>query len=337
MQLPYGKLATSRRGPADLKEVNEAIAKDGMNGYLRVSVFDKSAVSECVAVYLAGRLVMAFASDGSADRKDPDYRQINEAICKENAIIEVCQLPDKQVKLLQDVYREFRIAVQAPAPAAVPAAPAKPAPREPPRVAAPTPGQEEKVRPMPMPEIRGRFVRAEEIADLDEYVQRHPGETGHLLFMVQANGRLEEQHIILIKGKIETAYNERASGLELVEILKGVSGLAEFYSVDEAVLTAIVGRRGRSPAPSAAGKQPERLAPERQPQAERPAGIGIPAREVLESSRRMDDIGRAVGEISGFMEDDMAMMRKVEREFASHVDELLSKLELSHLRSRKKK
>jgi hypothetical protein len=51
----------------------------------------------------------------------------------------------------------------------------------------------------------------------------------------------------------------------------------------------------------------------------------------------MDDIGRAVGEISGFMEDDMAMVRKVEREFASHVDELLSKLELSHLRSRKKK
>jgi hypothetical protein len=50
-----------------------------------------------------------------------------------------------------------------------------------------------------------------------------------------------------------------------------------------------------------------------------------------------DDINRAVDEISGSMEDDMAMVRKVEREFAGHVDELLIKLELSHLRSRKKR
>ena len=224
MQLPYGTLASSHRGAADMKVLGETIAKDGLTGYLRVSVFDKSAVRECVIVYNGGMPVISFASDGTTDRKDPDYRHMDEAIRKEQAIVEVCHLQDKQVKLLQDIYREF-----APAQAA---APVKPAAKEPPRVTA-TPRQEEKVRPAQearpaqAPEIRGRFVRAENIGDLGEYMQKHPGETGHLLFMTQLNGRQEEQHIILIKGRIEVAYNDRASGPELLEKLKGVPGQAE--------------------------------------------------------------------------------------------------------------
>jgi hypothetical protein len=319
MQLPYGTLASSHRGAADLKEFGEAIAKDGLTGYLRVSVFDKSAVSECVIVYNGGRPVMSFASDGTTDHKDPDYRLMNDAIRKEQAIVEVCHLQDKQVKLLQDVYREFALA-----PAA---APTKPAAKEPPPVAA-TPRHEEKARPATAPEIRGRFVRAENIENLAGYLQKHPGETGHLLFMAQMNGRQEEQHILIINGSAEVAYNDGATGPELLEKLKGVPGQTEFYAVDEKLLTSICGKYSRNLSQQA---EKERPAP----------GIGIPARELLESARPMvsfaqDDINRAVDEISGSMEDDMAMVRKVERDFAGHVDELLSKLELSHLRSRKK-
>ncbi len=325
MQLPHGTLASSHRGSADLKELGEAIAKDGLTGYLRVSVFDRSAVNECVIVYSGGKPVMSFASDGTTDRKDPDYRHMDEAIGKELAIVEVCHLQDKQVKLLQDVYREFAVAP-------VVAAPPKPAvrepPREPPRVMA-TPKQEEKGRPVAAPEIRGRFVRAESVGDLQEYLRRHPGETGRLLYMTQVNGRQEEQQILIIKGRIEVAYNDRSAGPELLEKLKGVPGQTEFYAVDEALLASVAGRYARSISHPA-------------PEKEKPAaGIGIPARDLLESARPMsstarEDINRAVDEISGGMEDDIALVRKVERDFAGHVDELLSKLELSHLRSRKK-
>jgi hypothetical protein len=281
-------------------------------------VFEKSTVKECVIVYNGGRPEMAFASDGTTDHKDPDYRLIDEAIRKEQAIVEVCQLQDKQVKLLRDVYCEFALATAA--------APAKPTAKEPPRVAV-TPKHEEKARPRAVPEIRGRFVRAEDISDLGWYLQKHPGETGHLLFMAQLKGGQEEQHILLIKGRIEAAYNDRASGQELLERLEGVPGQTEFYAVDEMLLTSICGRYARSVT--------------RQAEKARPAsGIGIPARELLESARLMgssahDDISRAVDEISGGMDDDLALVRKVERDFAGHVDELLSKLELSHLRSRK--
>lgn len=317
MQLPYGTLAASRRGPADLKETGEIIAKDSLTGYLRVSVFGSSAVHECVIVYLAGRPVMAFASDGTADRKDPDLRHMSEAIRKDNAIVEICQLQDKQVKLLQDLYCEFAIATPADGP---PAPQARPAPNKPPR-AAPV------ARAASVPEVRGRFVRAENAGDLDEYLRRHPGDTGHLIFIAQANGRLEEHHVILIKGRIETAYTDRTSGPEVLEKLKGVPGHAEFYAVDEAVLKSIVGRHAR---------------PADMPAAERQApGIGIPARDLLKASHAIEpsarnDINRTVDGISGSVEDEIAMMRRVEREFASHVDELLVRLELSHLRSRKK-
>jgi hypothetical protein len=321
MQLPYGTIASSHKGAADLKKLNEVIAQDALTGYLRVSVFDRNAMHECVIVYNAGRPVMSFVSDGTADRKDPDHRQMEEAIRKDNAIVEICKIQENQVKLLQEIYREFAVLRAA-------AAPVKPVVTEPPKAVA-APRQEKTRQAAPMPEIRGRFIRAENIGDLKEYMLRHPGETGHLLFMAQVNGRHEEQHIILIKGRIEFAYNDRTSGPELLERLKGIPGQTEFYAVEEALLASIVGRYARTTTQPAAER--EKPAP----------GIGISAKDLLEASRTVtsharEDINRAVGEISGSMDDDIAMVRRVEREFASHVDELLSKLELSHLRSRKK-
>jgi hypothetical protein len=330
MQLPHGTLVNSHRGPLGMKELGESIARDGLTGYLRVSVFDKSTVRESVVVYVTGKPSLAFASEGSSDRMDPDLKLMEEAIRKDNAIVEVCKLADKQVKLLQDLYRDFAVA-----PAMAPVKPVpKEAPKGPPAAAPATAAtrREEKPRAMPMPEIRGRFVRAESITGLDEYVRKHPGETGHLLFLAQRDGKVEEEHIIIIRGKIEMTYNDHASGQGLLERLKGSSGHAEFYAVSEALLTSIIGRQMKVPQSAVPAAKPERPAP----------GIGIPAKDLLESSWPpalpvRDDISRTIDEISGGMEDDLAMVRKVERDFASHVDELLCKLELSHLRTRKKR
>ncbi|OPY29102.1 MAG: hypothetical protein A4E28_01089 [Methanocella sp. PtaU1.Bin125] len=331
MQLPHGTLINSQRGPLSLTQLGASAAKEELTGYVRVSVFEKSSVRECVVVYATGKPVMAFASEGASDFRDPAQRLIEEALRKDNAIVEVCRLADKQVKLLQDLYRDFAVAPE-PAPAAQ--APAsKEALKRPSLASAVTPPRrEEKVRAMPMPEIRGRFVRAEKVAGPDEYVQKYPGETGHLLFLGQWNGKVEEAHIILIRGKIEAAYNERTSGQGLLESISGVSGHAEFYAVDEALLTSIIGRQARAAAAAAPAAGPVNPAP----------GIGIPAKDLLQIARPQavpvsDEISRTVDEVSGGMDDDLAMVRKVEREFASHVDELLNKLELSHLRARIKR
>ncbi len=330
MQLPHGTLVNSRRGPVGLKELGESIAGDGLTGYLRVSVFDKSMVRESVIVYVAGKPALAFASAGASDRGDPDLKLMGEAIGKDNAIVEVCKLSDGQVKLLQDMCCEFAIAKAAPPVKAVP----KEAPKEPPAAAhaAAASRHEDRPRKVSMPEIRGRFVRAETIASLDEYSHRHPGETGHLLFLAQVNGKVEEEHIIVVRGKIEAAYNGHDSGHGLLESLKGISGHAEFYTVDEALLTSIIGRQAKSSPAAAKTAKTEKPVP----------GIGIPAKDLLESPwppalPARDDISRTMDEISGGMEDDLAMVRKVERDFACHVDELLNKLELSHLRTRKKR
>ena len=345
MQLPYGTLSASYRGPRDLREVGEGLGKERLTGYLRVSAFEKGGVCEYVVVYAAGKPVMAFASVGAADRKDPDSRLMTAAIGRDNAIVEVCQLQDKQVKLLQDLYREFAVtpAPAAPAPLvkAAPKESPREAPREAPRAAlGATPRPEDRPRPAQAPEVRGRFVRAEEIGSLDDYMLRHPGETGHLLLMIPRNGRAEEEHVILIRGKIEAAYNAATSGPGLWQDLRASPGQAEFYAVDEALLTSIIGRYTR--ATSARPAEPQATGPA-QPQVIRPAAVvGIPARDLLEGPRRVtppvwDDGGPGTGDGDGGIEDDIAMVRKVEHDFAGHVDELLSKLELSHLRSRKKR
>lgn len=330
MQLPHGTLVNSHRGPVSLQELGLSVGRDELTGYVRVSVFDRSVVRESVAVYLSGKPVMAFASDGSTDCRDPDQKLMQEATRRDNAIIEICRLADRQVKLLQDLYHDF---VLAPATAPVKAARME-APKEVP-VASPAAvmaRREEKARYAPMPEIRGRFVRAANIADLDNYVRDHPDETGHLMLLAQRGQKVEEEHIIIIRGKIEAAYNDNMSGPGLLESLKGVAGMAEFYAVDEALLTSIIARQTRAATAAAPAAKAERPAPV----------IGIPAKDLLESSRLQaapvhEEIGRTADEISGGIEDDLAMVRRVERDFAGHVDELLCKLELSHLRMRKKR
>lgn len=327
MQLPRGTLASSYRGPTALKNLNESIARDSLTGYLRASAFSKETVSECVIVYKSGKPAMSFVSDGAVDHKDDDFHMIEGVLKMEGSIVEVCKLADRQVDLLLELYGEFAI-VSKPLPVA-PLPVAKHIVQETTR---PMPGAIPKARPRSllrekMPDIRGRFIRSEQAGSVSEYMQRHPGETGHLLVTGLREGKHEECHVILINGRIEIAYNDSTVGPELAE---GFSdGNVEFYVLDETVLASVLGKHAR--------KESDFTRIEPLTGAERPA-LGIPARELLEKSAAMsipmkDDINRAVDEISVAMEDDVAMMRRVERDFANHVDELLNKLELSHLKS----
>lgn len=325
MQLPRGTLMGSNRGPIALRTLNDTLAKEGFTGYLRVSMFARDQISEGVIVYRAGKPVMSFVSDGAVDHVDEEARTLEAFIGTEGSTVEVCRLVDRQVELLLELYHEFAIS-QKPAQAGPQAEPA-PASQPEPHAAAPRKPQDRPAPPAGMPDIRGRFVRSEPAGNVGEYLRRHPGETGHLLFAGKRDGRAEECHIIIIEGQVEIAYNDDGVGPQLAEGL--ADGTVEFYAVDRPVLASVLARHLKK-----AGV-PQKAEPAGQ--ADRPV-LGIPARALLEKSGMpatpvKEDINRAVDEISNSMEDDVAMVHKVERDFAGHVDDLLSKLELSHLRA----
>lgn len=380
MQLPRGTLAKNNRGPATLASVTEPIATESLTGYLRVSIFSDNA-SECVVVYLTGKPVMAFVTDAGGERPDPGMRGIAAAIQQADAIIEVCTLGEKQVSLLRELYGNLGYVEPRPQPPAV----ETPPPRAPPAAARASPARPAQERPADrpsvrfvMPEIRGRFVRSEEVGDLRDYAALHPDDTGHLLYVVTQNGPQKEYHAIIVEGRLEIVYDDREIWTEVPASVEGVAGLAEFYAVDPLVLKSVIQRSlknihpGRQepsvpaaarfetpvavppraqpqappsvpqrlasqPAPQAERPEPTRAASPAEP-AERPRAIGIPARDILGKSRTTeaahvgDDISKTLDEISKSMDDDVAMVRKVEQDFASHVDELLEKLDLSHLR-----
>ena len=369
MQLPRGTLEKSFRGPGTLASITEGITKDSLTGYLRVSILSDNA-TECVAVYLSGKPVMAFVSSGDDDRPDPGMAGITASIRQPGCIIEICKLTEKQVALLQELYDTFayKEPLPPPKPAEKPAARPAPVAQASPRAApqAPASAARPTAARFTKPEIRGRFVRSEELEDIREYIDRYPGDTGHLLFVVGHNGTQEEHHAIITGGRIEAVYDDKGIVPGVPGWLEGIAGVAEFYAVDSGVLAAVLQRSLKSipgqatteparPVPAAAtAVRPAIAAPAepRKPPAEparietqsRQPAIGVSAKTILEKTRAPteaapveDDISRTVDELSKSMDDDIAMVRKVEQDFALHADELLEKLDLGHLRRDRRK
>jgi hypothetical protein len=376
MQLPRGTLEKSHRGPGTLVSFTESLARENLTGYLRVSILSEHA-RECVVVYLAGKPVMAFVSGVKDDEPDPGLKAITASIQQADCIIEVCRLGEKQVVLLQELYGQF--AYKEPLPPAKPAEKPVPWQSQQPPAKSPAPQARDRATTSPpsrfaKPEIRGRFVRSEELGDIREYPERYPGDTGHLLFITRQGGlQAEEQHAIISAGRIEAVYNDQSIVPNVPEWLYGVPGLAEFYSVEPAVLTSVLLRSlkgvpgissAEPPAPARQTAMPQvtpsqppyeppqarpavpeyRPAPAPAPEpASRPKNVGISAAAILEKSRPTepvhveDDITRTVDELSRSMDDDIAMVRKVEQDFALHADELLEKLDLGHLRKERRK
>ena len=399
MQLPRGTLAKSYRGPGTLASVTEKILTDNLTGYLRVSILSDNA-SECVVVYLAAKPVMAFVTRANVDKPDPGLSNITASIQQTDSIIEICKLGEKQVTLLQELYGNLVYSEPRPQPVVV----EKPVATKQPwqgraREVAPATQTPEKaiIRPQPrfiMPEIRGRFVRSEELGDIREYPDRYPGDSGHLLFIVEQDGTPEEQHVIISCGCIEAVYDNQKIVHGMPAWLEGVHGVAEFYAVEPGVLASALQRSMRSvpgisktepaapvtrqaaiPEPQnavspAISQSPSQARPQTMPalretvpekttreavpalppteapparHVDRSKTIGVPAREILEKSRLSsvgaveEDISRMVDEISKSMDDDVAMVRKVEQDFASNAGELLDKLDLGHLRKDRRK
>ncbi|HMK48023.1 MAG TPA: DUF2226 domain-containing protein [Methanocella sp.] len=395
MQLPYGTLINSYQGPKTLASVVENIIKEGLTGYLRVSIMSGDLV-ECVIVYLMGKPVMAFVIDSNGDKPDLRMATISASISREGAVIEVCKLMEKQVQLLKELYPNLiyvEPVIQQPPPPVVvtpstasapmkdrnlPAnintdqwAIAKSTPRLPVRFV--------------MPEIRGRFVRSEVISSIKEYMARYREETGHLVLIADQDGVQEEYHIIIIHGKVEAVYNDRAIAPSMPDWIAGVGGQVEFYSVEPSVLTSVLSRylrkdivtvapadRGppaqpstsRAPVPPVSVAQLPSISAEPAPEirvvtvpaiippavpaeVKRPSvpapTIGIPARDLIKKSLPTtsvavpaEEISKTVDEISKSMDNDIAMVRKVEEDFASGVEDLLEKLDLGHLKRQRK-
>jgi len=69
--------------------------------------------------------------------------------------------------------------------------------------------------------------------------------------------------------------------------------------------------------------------------------MGIPAKDLIKKSMpnaapAKEEISKTVDELSRSMDDDIAMVRKVEEDFASGVEDLLEKLDLGHLKRQRK-
>ena len=399
MQLPRGTLAKNYRGPGTMASVTENIIKDNLTGYLRVSILSDNA-SECVVIYLSAKPVMAFETRANVDRPDPGLMIITKSIQQAESIIEICMLGEKQVTLLQELYGNLAYSEPRPQPVVI----EKPVAvmqswQSRAREAAPVTQTPEKAtnKPQPrfvMPEIRGRFVRSEELGDIREYLDKYPNDTGHLLFIIEQDGTPEEQHVIIASGCIEAGYDNQKIVQGMPLWLEGVHGIAEFYEVEPGVLSSALQRARKSvpvvnrkessapvPMPTTAVESQQTFTPATSkvlpfakpqtmshiidmvtekttpevavsPRAEAlpPVGhvdrsktIGVSAREILEKSRQSsagvvgEDISRMVDEISKSMDDDLAMVRKVEQDFASNAGDLLDKLDLGHLRKDRRK
>jgi hypothetical protein len=416
MEMPHGVLLRSFNGPIPLNELNAALTKDQFTGYMRASVVNEALV-EGVLVYSSGNPVVAFTTNGKTDLLDNELNAISSVTAKDDSAIELFSLSESQIKLVLDFFSEFIIRHEPPPP------PAKPQPiaREPQRsqpVQISKPQREEKL--LGLPEVRGAFVKSENIESLRSYVNGRKDETGHVILIKQDGDGFSEYHLLLLKGRAVAAYSASphgageaysACGMGLLDQIMVMGGMVEFYYVDETLVNSIVkmyphitvtaepdsapqkieisrpeqktkevlrpdGRPYVASSPvSGAGQRPEPITrteaaahvpvtrpPERSEApkkfdilkpSEMPKPLetikpntasrqGLPSKSIFEKGDSpvfaTDGTGtpapesRSTGALKGDMDDDADFVKKVEKEFVGNVDELLKRLELSHLK-----
>jgi len=244
MEMPHGVLARSFRGPIPLNDLNSALLKDNFTGYLRASVLNEALV-ESVLVYSSGKPIVSFTSDGKTDRPDNEQNAITSVMANEDSAIELFSLNEGQIRLVLDFCREFIIRQQPPSPP-------KPQPlvREAPK---PLPVQKPKApreeKPPGLPEVRGTFVKSENVESLRSYINSRKDETGHAILIRQDRDGYSEYHILLLKGKAVAAYSTSANsagaaysayGAGLLDQIMIMSGMVEFYHIDDSIINSII-------------------------------------------------------------------------------------------------
>jgi hypothetical protein len=393
MDMPHGVLVRSFKGPIPFGDLNSALIKDSFTGFLRASLVNGK-FAEGVIVYRAGKPIIAFMSDGKADRADNEQLAIMSVAENEDSVMELFSLNDGQMRLVTDFSRDFIIKQQPPPP---PPPPPAPAPK-------PMPVQRTKPqeKPLSMPEVRGTFVKSESPANLRSYIEARKDETGHALLLRQDGKSFMEYHLLFLGGKLVAAYSSGEAGPAFLNNILAMSCVAEFYRVDESLIQSIlkmyphvsvsygpekvepvkvpvrepvrepVQEPPAPPAPQAPPKPEPKpmqvLRPDSMPyiplpaprveaaahgpvikppiKAEPPKPMETqryeraPTKAIFEKpDRHMDgSIGtpapesKSTGSLKGDMDDDADFVKKVEKEFVGNVDDLLKRLELSHLK-----
>jgi hypothetical protein len=374
MELPHGVLVRSFRGPIPLAELNSALLKDSFTGLMRASLL-KGTIVEGVIIYDTGKPVIAFTSDSRKDSPDNDQKANASVAASDDTVIELFALNEGQLRLAMDFGRDFLINLPPPPPVK-----AVEAPR-------PMPVQRPKAeKPLSFPEVRGTFAKSESTGSLRSYIETRKDETGHAVIIGQDGA--QEYHLLLLQGKVIAAYSaaSKEAGAALLNNIMHVSGVAEFYRVDEAIVHSIlrmyphVGVSFKKPSEpltlssvtpmnepvrvetwqARASRLEERADAAARPAAqealratEKPGpmethrydtiprqGIGVPAKSLFDRRDRskVEGMGmpapesKSTGTLKGDMDDDADFVKKVEKEFVGNVDDLLKRLELSHLK-----
>lgn len=322
----------SLQGPASLRDINASLLKDRFSGYVRASCFnDQGRMIECVSVYSAGGLIMSFFSDEDRDSSDRDQQLMAVIANGDGSTIEVCSLNESQIRLMTDFGKDFIIkpwqspASTAPAEKNIPA-------KEPYRTAPVKQTYDPSTRQQSLPEIRGRFIKMDKITSIKSYIESGQWNTAHIILLPA--GDENEYHIIISNGKAAAAYSHTVCGNAMMDMIDDLSGQVEIYHLDEPVIQSILKRYpailiGTVTAHMESG-----------PGDQAGRGIGISAASLLEktgiqkqASTMASHNGTVTEQRHYDIDDDVAFVKKIESDFADGVDELLKRLELSHLKA----
>lgn len=325
LQMPHGIPVKSYRGPGSIEELNDTLQKDAFTGYIRASIMEKARILEAIVVYSGGKPVQALTSENDKDRADPFLHGVTAIFKDEASIIEIFSLKDAQARLLMDFGKNFFIAPdrkpeKKPEPARpAPILEAKPVLKDVPKE--PEKKTDKTAKKTEMPGIRGRFIRSESVTGLRPFLQSRPDITGHAILVTPQGSALKDSHAIIVKGEIVGAYSDTLCGRPLMDKLMVTGGQVELYYLDEQIIGSILKQYPHiltsvEPEPETAE------APKARP-------VGIPASAFLDRSPKATKVTPVMNED---LEDDVAIVKKVETEFLCDADELLKKLELSHLR-----
>ncbi|MCD1295937.1 hypothetical protein CUJ83_13120 [Methanocella sp. CWC-04] len=335
MWLPRGTLVNSEKGPRSLKDINESFLVEKFNGYLRVSIIGSGEILEGVVVYDSGKPVISMGSNGKKELPDPELEFTSKITENEDAIIELCSLNQSQIQLMNDACKEFRIPVKTSQPAASQkteiSRDGMPAVKNQRQEAVKTNTQAVPGKRAGMPEIRGQFIKAESVPSLRSYLDERRIDAGHIIFFEKNGAGYKEYHIILLNGNVEAAYSEHHRGRELFDRIIDAGGDLEIYRIEEHVINSVL--RMYPDILIGSGQVPENKATQQtmyNMASEGRRTIGVSAKAILENAELERKVVEDDIEIDTY-DDDVALVKRVEKDFANSVDEILKKLELTHL------
>lgn len=367
MELPHGVLVKSFKGPIQLSDMNAGFMKEAFTGFMRVSII-KGSLVEGVIVYEEGKPVIAYTSDGKNDRPDEGQKAISQLAGNEDSIIEVFSLTGAQVRLVMDFSRDLMPRrQQAPPPPKPPSEAQKPMPVQRPKPQE-KPMEVPQVRGTFVKSESFTSLKSYMDSRKDEsghavIAMKDTGAEYHLLFL---HGRPVAAYSSSPGGKAGTplmndiiysggvAEFYRLEDSIVSSILRMFPGVAIEKTGDERPqadpMQAL--KPEHIVRPDLAMHGPTTKPPERLEHADGPLKplearrADAPARAIGSISEKADrqvynvDGGmgtpapahRPTGTLKGDLEDDVDFVKKVEKEFIGNVDDLLNRLELSHLK-----